>query len=64
MSLGPTALNILAISFDREPVVEFKLELHGNKRNEENEMYRKRLVDEVNNFISMFTIITCKAYIF
>ena len=24
--------------------------MHGNKRNERNEMYRKRLDDEVNNF--------------
>lgn len=29
-----------------EPVVEFELHLHGNKRNERNEMYRRRLIDE------------------
>lgn len=29
-----------------EPVIEFELYLHGNKRNERNEMYRRRLTDE------------------
>ena len=32
---------------DREPIIEFDLHLHGNKRNERNEMYRRRLTDEV-----------------
>ncbi|KAM7437686.1 Leucine rich repeat-containing protein 34 [Porites harrisoni] len=29
-----------------EPIIEFNLHLHGNKRNERNEMYRRRLTDE------------------
>ncbi|XP_065060775.1 leucine-rich repeat-containing protein 34-like [Rhopilema esculentum] len=29
-----------------EPIYDFKLKLNGNKKNERNEMYRKRLVDE------------------
>lgn len=29
-----------------EPIIEFDLHLHGNKRNERNEMYRRRLTDE------------------
>lgn len=33
---------------NREPVIEFDLHLHGNRRNERNEMYRRRLADEVH----------------
>ncbi|KAL9969892.1 hypothetical protein ACROYT_G022164 [Oculina patagonica] len=29
-----------------DPIIEFDLHLHGNKRNERNEMYRRRLTDE------------------
>ncbi|RMX38058.1 hypothetical protein pdam_00003096 [Pocillopora damicornis] len=29
-----------------DPIIEFDLFLHGNKRNERNEMYRRRLTDE------------------
>lgn len=29
-----------------EPIIEFDLRLHGNKRNERNDMYRRRLTDE------------------
>lgn len=29
-----------------DPIIEFDLFLHGNKRNEHNEMYRRRLTDE------------------
>ena len=34
-------------SVNSEPIIEFDLHLHGNKRNERNEMYRRRLTDEV-----------------
>eukprot|EP00794_Sanderia_malayensis_P015329 gene15329-16906_t len=37
-----------------EPIAEYKLKLNGNKRNERNEIYRKRLVDETlkgNTFV-------------
>ena len=35
------------LSVIRDPIIEFDLHLHGNKRNERNEMYRRRLTDEV-----------------
>lgn len=42
-------LNFVLSFANREPIIEFDLHLHGNKRNERNEMYRRRLTDEVDS---------------
>ena len=42
------ALRHMSFFLPREPIDDFKLLLHGNKRNDRNEMYRRRLVDEVS----------------
>ena len=46
------SIDFAIFALDSEPIYDFKLKLNGNKKNERNEMYRKRLVDEVSHLIT------------
>ena len=57
ITLPLTSKGVLSF-VNREPIIEFDLHLHGNKRNERNEMYRRRLTDEVGTVA--FPFVGCK----